>query len=233
MTARQHIWLWGLLIALIATVTMIATAAWSQTAVEIPIETIFRGDPGDLFTVGEAPAPAGAQCAAELTFGNNPGDEPSTHPNNDILVGPVTFTNVENGTFQAAGLTFISDGTNQVYVRLGGDGVFSAGFTLEVTCNPPKQPDTTTTTSVPTITTTSAPESSTTTTTANGPPVSTTTSPPPVGGIDTGGGACADGACDGSLSPLTTWLLIGAAWFGISGLAWAAIAALRREMRGE
>ena len=226
MTATQRLYLIVLLIvSMIVWVLLWTVPAQAQTTVEIPIETIFRGDPGDLFAIGEAPAPAGTQCVAELEGHNNE----STHPDSDILVGPATFTDVENGTFQAAGLTFTSDGVNKVYVRLGGDGVFSAGFLLEVTCNPP-----TTTTSIATPPTTT--RSPTTTlveppaTTA--PPVISTTSPPPVGGIDTGGGACADGACD-SLSPLTTRLLIGAVWFGISGLAWAAIASLKKEMQGE
>lgn len=217
MTTRQRIWTWGGIIALIAAVTLIATAAWSQTTVEIPIETIFKGDPGDLFAIGEAPAPAGTQCVAELEGHNNE----SIHPDSDILVGPATFTDVENGTFQAAGLAFTSDGVNQVYVRLGADGVFSAGFLLEVTCNPP---NTTTTTNTATPTTT-LPQPSTTVAepppTTVTPPATTTTSPPPVGGIDTGYGACADGACDGSLSPLVTWLLIGVALPMVGGLIWA------------
>lgn len=214
-------------------VALIAAALQPMT-ITIPITTVLRGEPGTLFLVGEAPAPAGAECVAELEGRNNK----STHPDSDILVGPVTFTDVENGTFQAAGLTFISDGTNRVYVRLGADGVFSAGFLLEVTCNPPT---TTTTTTEPiastsSTTTTPTPQPPTTTTTAvfvttSMPSVTTTPStlsPPPEGGIETGGGACDDGACDGSLSPLLTWIGIGAVWFALSGLAWAAIAYPRK-----
>ena len=196
---------------------------------EIPIETVHKGVPGELFHEGTIPVEPGAACIAELTFENDPGEEPSIHLGNDILVGPVTFTNVENGMFEAAALPFISDGVNEVMVRLGIDGVFSAGFTLEVTCNPPST--STSTTSALTSTTTANPDTSSSTTIAN--PSSTTLSPPPVGGVDTGFGSCADGACDGfSLSPLATWLGIGVVWFLLAGLAWAFIAGTTRRSDG-
>ncbi len=197
---------------------------------EIPIETVHKGVPGELFHEGTIPVEPGAACIAELTFENDPGEEPSIHLGNDILVGPVTFTNVENGMFEAAALPFISDGVNEVMVRLGIDGVFSAGFTLEVTCNPP----TTTTTISPTTTvppaTTETTVPSVTTTTLIPPATTTTLSPPPVGGVDTGFGSCADGACDGfSLSPWQTWLGIGVVWVFLAGLYWAAIAGATRR----
>lgn len=217
-------------IAVFWLIALVATAASSQTTIEIDIdfETIYRGDPGDLILVGEAPAPIGEECAAELEFGNN--EAQSMHPGSDILVGPTGFLDVENGTFEAAGLTFISDGTNLVYVRIGVDGVFSGGLILEVTCNP-SEPAPTTTTEPPVTTsstTTIATPAPSTTTTINGVttsvPSATTTTETPVGGIDTGGGACADWACTGSLSPPLTWTGIAAVWAAISGLAWAAIA---------
>ncbi len=198
-----------LTITLIAAAVLYGPAVWAQedTRWEIPIETVFKGDPGDLFLEGTFSAMAGDECVAALTFGNNPAEEPSIHLGNDILVGPVTFTNVENGMFEAAALTFIATGNNDVAVRLGADGVFSGGFTLEVTCNPPTTTTTSTTTPEPTTTTPVSPP----TTVPPAPP--TTLSPPPVGGVDTGGGGCADGACDGfSLSPLATWTLYIAAW---------------------
>lgn len=225
MTRRQRIWIAGLAVALAASIVLVgASVAYGQETtpqgmtVEIPIETTLRGDPGELFAVGEAPAAVGVQCVAELEGRNNE----SVHPDSDILVEPITFTDVENGTFQAAGLTFISDGTNQVFVRLGADGVFSAGFLLEVTCNPPNE----TTTTVPGVTTTTVSTSTTppttaVTTTPTLPVTPTTLSSPPVGGVDTGGGACADGACDDSLSPVTTWLLISGTLVASSGLVWA------------
>ena len=231
MNARQRVWMWGLLITLIAATVLITTAVRAQD-VELPIDTIYRGDPGEIIHVATIPADPGVECVAVLESRNNE----SMHPNNDILVGPVTFTNVETGTFAAAGLTFTATGPIDVAVRLGGDGVFSAGFTLEVTCNPPTTTTTetpSTTSTVPNVTTTAAPPAVTT----------TTLSPPPVGGIDTGGGACADDSCanqvlasaelaeetTGSLSPLVTWLLIGVVWLFTAGLAWAFIAGATRK----
>ncbi len=216
MTNRQRIWIVGVSIALTAAIVFLATSVVRAQDIDLPIDTRFRGDPGDLFPIATIPAKPGLDCVAELEGRNNN----SIHPDNDILAGPVTFTDVENGTFKAAALTFVSTGPIDVAVRLGGDGVFSAGFTLEVTCNPPTT-TTPTTTSLPSssTTTTTAPDSSSTTV-----PLapSTTLSEPPVGGIATGGGACADGSCDGwSLSPLTTWLLIGGVWFLLAGLAWS------------
>ncbi len=240
MTRRQRIWTAALTVALIAGIVLIATAANGQETtkatermtVEIPIDTVFRGAPGDLFLEGTFTAAPGDSCVAELTFTNSPIDEPSIHLNNDILVGPVTFTDVENGTFEAAALTFVATGSNDVAVRLGSN-VFSGGFTLEVTCNPP------TTTTEPTVpststTTTGVPPEVSTTTTVSVPPVTTTTlSPPPVGGVATGGGHCADGACDGfSLSPLLTWIGIGVVWALLAGLIWAFIAGATRRSDG-
>ena len=230
MNARQRVWMWGLLITLIAATVLITTAVRAQD-VELPIDTIYRGDPGEIIHVATIPADPGVECVAVLESRNNE----SMHPNNDILVGPVTFTNVETGTFAAAGLTFTATGPIDVAVRLGGDGVFSAGFTLEVTCNPP----TTTTAppeSSPSTTTTPTPVPSTTTTTGSvttslPSATPTTLSEPPVGGVDTGGGACANHGC-GSLSPLVTWVLIGVIWVSLAGLAWAFIAGGNRSRDG-
>ncbi len=225
----------GVIIA--AVVFGFAVGAYGQEivpqGVDLPIETIYRGQPGDINPVATIPAEPGLQCVAVLESRNNE----SEHPNSDILVGPVTFTNVETASFQAAALTFISTGPIDVAVRLGGDGVFSAGFTLEVTCNPP-----TTTTPSPSTTRSTTPSSSTTSTSVvdSVPPTTsplappTTLSPPPVGGVDTGYGSCANGACDGfSLSPLATWTLYITAWLLASiGLS-TFIAIVNRKESGE
>ncbi len=192
----QRIWNIGLAIAIIAGLVLIATAVMAQD-VEVPIDTVYRGRPGTIVPVATIPAEPGLDCAAILESRNND----SVHPNSDILVGPIAFTDVESGSFQAAGLTFVSTGPINVAVRIGGDAVFSAGFTLEVTCNPPTT--TTSTAEPPTATTTTTTTPSPTTT---APPATTTTTPPPVGGVPTGGGACADGTCESSLSPLATWI---------------------------
>ncbi len=54
----------------------------------------------------------------------------------------------------------------------------------------------------------------------------------PIDGVDTGGGACADGACNGGLSPLLTWTLIGVVWMLLAGLAWAFIHGATRRHDG-
>ena len=156
--------------------------------VEIDLEQIHRGDPGDRFL--EAEISAGGQfgwtCVASLDRRNNE----STHDGTNLIivsgVNSVTFGNIESVSFDEATRSFTIDGTIQVYTELGVDGVSSMGFLLEFECNPP------------TTTTTLEPIPSTTTTvpvTTTVPSVTTTTTPPPINGIDTGGGACADGGC--------------------------------------
>jgi hypothetical protein len=163
-------------VAFIAFVLLGTAAALAAETIEIPITTVLRGDPGQVFPIGTVPAQPGDECVAQLEARNNE----SIHPDSDILVGSVTFFDVEDRAFQAAGFTFIATGPIDVAVRLGADGVFSAGFLLEVTCNPP----TTTSTSPPSTT------STTTATSTSEPDVSTTTlSPPPVGGVPAGGGS--------------------------------------------
>ncbi len=225
MTNRRRVWTYGLLIALIAAAILYAPAVWGQeTRLEVDVDTVHKGDPGDLFFEGSYDAVAGEECVAILESVTN---NDSVHPGNDLIVGPVTFTNIESGTFEAAGLSFVADGPGDVMVRLGADGVFSAGFTLEVTCSPPTT--TTTVGATSTTTTTTAPS----TTTSTPPATPTTLSPPPVGGVDTGYGSCADGACDGfSLSPWQTWAGIGVVWVLLAGLYWAAIAGATRRSDG-
>ena len=207
----------GILLALLVVfvfLVVVANAAQAAGSVSIP-DDVFRGDPGDVFHAGTIPATAGDECAATLTYTNNEGQ--SEHPDTDILVGPVTFPDVEHGAFVSAGLTFTATGPVDVALRIGSDGVSSGGYLVEVTCNPPPNTTTTTTTTTSSTTTTSP----TSTTTSTFPPATTTTTePPPINGVDTGGGACADGGCAGGnglllaglLAMLGAGLLIGAGW---------------------
>ncbi len=218
----------GALMLLVAVIVgfALAGAEAQETRLEVDVDTVHRGDPGELFFEGSYNAEAGEECVATLESVTN---NESIHPGNDLIVGPVTFTNIESGSFEAAGIAFIADGPGDVMVRLGADGVFSAGFTLEVTCNPP----TTTTQPPESSTTTTLTIPPTTTTTTNGvttsiPSATTTTTPPPINGVDTGGGACADGACEGSLSPLATWLTMLAVFALATGSAWAFMRAWTR-----
>ncbi len=202
----------ALLIVFVVLVVVAQAAEGAAGAVSIP-DDVFRGDPGDVFHAGTIPANAGDECAATLTYTNNEGQ--SEHPDTDILVGPVTFPDVEHGAFVSAGLTFTAAGPVDVALRIGSDGVSSGGYLVEVTCSNP--PQSTTTTPPSTTTTTHVSTSSTTTTL---PPATTTTEPPPVNGVDTGGGACADGGCAGGnglllaglLALLGAGMLVGAGW---------------------
>ena len=223
-------WIIGLAIALVAFMVLMAGSTWGQD-LDIPIDTIHSGAPGELFLEGEVAVQSGDKCVAVLTWTNNIRD-PSDHPNTDILVGPITFFDVERGINFTATASFTATGIVEVYTRLGGDGISSGGGNLEVTCNPPTtsstKPDTPPTTTV--VTSTVA-----TSTTQSPPPsaTSTTLSPPPVGGVATGGGVCADGACDGwQLTTKQTWLGIGVVWALLAGLAWAAIAGATRRADG-
>ena len=211
----------GILVALLVVFAVLVVVANAAQAADVSIpDSVFRGDPGDVFHAGTIPATAGDECAAQVTYTNNEGQ--SEHPDTDILVGPVTFPDVEHGAFMSAGLTFIATGNVDVALRLGSDGVSSGGYLVEVTCNPPTTTTTTTTTPSPTTTSTTVPSSTTTSTSVvvtvpptTIPPVTTTTEPPPINGIDTGGGACADGGCDSR-----NWLLLAGVGIGVfAGLA--------------
>ncbi len=173
-------------VALVAGVVLYATAALADSTVTVPIDTVHRGVPGQVFP--EATIDAVGACAATLRWDNNV-PEPSEHPDTDIIVGPVTFTNVERGDFVDAALTFTGTGPTDVSTRLGGDGVTSGGFTLEVSCQ-----ESSTTTTPPDTTTTTA--GSTPPTSTPNPVTTSTLSPPPLGPVETGFGSCADGACD-------------------------------------
>lgn len=179
MSKRTQVILVGSLIAI--TMIFVVTAAAAST-IEVPIDTVYRGDPGELFHVATIPAVDGDECTAILEGRNNE----SIHSDSDILVGSIVFADVEDGAFSAAGLSFTATGPIPVAVRLGGDGVFSAGFFLEVTCEPTITTSTTSTTVGPSI----APIPTTTSTTLlTNPSVPTPTTPPPVGGVPAGGGS--------------------------------------------
>jgi len=223
-TNRERIWIWGLAITLIASTLLLpAAAAQGQTPdVDIPIDTILRGEPGDTFLMATVTASPGLACDAFLDGRNNE----SVHPGTDILIQSganfAMIGDVETAAFNTDSTTFTTGGLIEVFIRLGADGVSSTGFTLALDCQPhidqpPPPIDGTTTTTTTAVTTT---------TTTPPPATTTTTEPPPINGPDTGGGACADGACNGfSLSPFATWLWLFAALFGVlgAGLAWAVV----------
>ena len=229
---KRLFWIIGLAIALVAFLVLMAGHAYGQT-IDIEIGTI-RGDPFELVFIRELPAGVGDSCTGQVDARNNE----STRDDTDFVFisgGEVVLTiaGVEAVGFDGAGIGFTSNGPIETYIRLGVEGLYSAGVLLEVTCNPPTT--TTTTTSIPSSSTTVTTSIPSTSTTSTSTPASTTTlSPPPVGGVDTGAGACADGACDGfSLSPLATWTLYIAAWLiAIMGLSTFIAIVSRKESGG-
>ena len=168
--------------------------AYGQTT-EIPIVGTFHGVDGELFPVGELRAVPGEECVAVVGTTNNESEHDGT--NFVIIHGEPPFTDavildIESAAFGVGSASFTAASEIlSFFIQVGPDEVASVDFLLEITCNPPttttEPPESGSTTTVPIVTTTTL------------PPVTTTTEPPPINGVDTGGGACADGACDGSL----------------------------------
>jgi len=195
----RRIWVWGLLVALIAGLVLSAGPVSGQTAMvdlEIPEGPPYpRGPEGStLLAAGPVDAPASGQlCDVRVTSTNNR----SVHPGNALLIrsgaSSVTIPNVESESFMTAifddALTL--DGPVSVYFLFGAGEVFSAGFHITLICNP------TTTTTISETTTTIGSSPSTTV------PSSTTSSSIPTG-IPSGIGPVEDVATDG-LSPAATW----------------------------
>ncbi len=157
----------GIIIGVVLGLTSGANAA---DPIDIEIGTI-RGDPFELVFVAGLPAEVGDSCTGQVDARNNE----STRDDTDIVLisagtTVLTIAGVEAEGFGGAGIGFTANGPVGVYIRLGIEGLYSAGVFLEVTCNPPN----TTTTVSPTT------SSSTTTTTSTGPPLSTSSTVPPV-----------------------------------------------------
>ncbi len=169
----------GLLVMGLVSSMGVALAAFQIVTVIIPLETIVRGDPGEILAVrdpipvSELNAEPGWFCDVAVIAGN--GD--SEHNGTDLIIGSngdeVTAFNVEataGGTTEAAGTLTLGESVT-FDGRLGEDGVLSAGMSVVFECFEERPPSSTTTT---TTTTTTEPPGSTTTTTTT-PPVTTTT----------------------------------------------------------
>ena len=223
-------------------------AIGQTTGVDLDLNQIRERVSGERFLEAEISVTdeqIGQTCDANLDRRNNESthavDGHPDHGTNIIIesgVNGTVFTNVESEAFEEATRSFVIGGPIRVYTQIGHDEVSSMGYGLEFECNP-LTTTTSTTSPPPTV------DSTTTTSTTGPPPVTTTTEPPPINGIDTGGGGCADGACDvsmaattlsadgnWSLSPLTTWVLIGVVWSLLAGLAWAFIHGATRRSDG-
>ncbi len=166
----------------------LALAAGPVTVI-IPLETIVRGNPGEILPVrdpipvSELDAEPGWFCNVAVIAGN--GD--SEHNGTDLIIGSngdeVTAFNVEataGGITEAAGTLTLGE-TVTFDGRLGEDGVLSAGMNVVFECfeeRPPPSSTTTTivtSTTIPTSTTTTTEPSATTTTQS---PTTTSTSVP-------------------------------------------------------
>ena len=207
----------------------LAAAALAQTGVEIPLDRIHRGEPGDRFLEAEISATneIGWTCGAFLErFNNESTHAKDGHPEHgtNLIVesgtNGVTFANIESEAFEEATRVFVLDGDIKVYTQIGEDGVSSMGFLLEFECNPPTTTTTSTTTTQPGTTTTTP---SVTTTTAPPASTTTTTEPPPINGIDTGFGGCADGACDPVVAVASSFWSAGLLWMALGIVALVAL----------
>lgn len=145
--------------------------------IEIPLGTVVRDEPGSLTVLAEVAVPADLQgrfCDVESRAQNNA----STHTGNDLLVASdgtaVELLDVEAfpGKITAALVELRLGPTVRVTLRMGTDGVFSAGSSLVVLDCPTTPPTTTTTVTPPSSTSTTTPGS---TTTVVEPPASSST----------------------------------------------------------
>jgi hypothetical protein len=157
----------GLIVLSIGLVLVMAPVAGGQeeVAIEIPLDTLVRAEPGSEHLLGSAEVPAeliGVTCPVAAVAQN----QTSVHPGNNLVVATdgdsIVLEDVERApgavTVAEEELTFGS--TLTVTLVLGEDGVFSAGMTVKF-CD---IPETTTTTTVETTTSTTEATSTTTTT---------------------------------------------------------------------
>lgn len=166
-----------------ATAGFAAPPAWAQDqpVIEIPLDTVVRGDPGsehELATVASDPEDVGLECDVAAEGVNNE----SPHPDTDLLVrsgdAEVVVPDVERepGAVTEAADTITLGPDVSVFVRLGPDGIFSGGLVLTLDCMSMETTTTTTSTTTTTVVETTTTTNSPTTTTVP----STTTSVPVV-----------------------------------------------------
>ena len=195
---------WGVVWAFIVLATFLTMAgvfsplpaAAAERIITVPDGTITRGTPGSSVSLGSATTIPGLDCVFNLSSVNEAQD--SIHDNYLVIqIGAVAHSLLieqGSGSVETGPFTVTTGTTVELWVRLGDDGVSSAGAAVDMDC-PPPPPETTTTTEAPppeTTTTTEAPPPETTTTTlqicavsdcnvVDPPPETTTTTeaPPP------------------------------------------------------
>jgi hypothetical protein len=205
-------------LALLA-VLLIAIPAMAQTetdTIEILVDGIVRGDPGEVIHIESVTVPeglVGRTCTGVAASQNNE----SQHVDNDFILSSGATT-AEISNWEAVPLattamsgTLVLGPTVNVDLRLGPGGVSSGGVLIILTCAAPEPPETTITTAPPPPTT--APPPPTTSQTD-------ATVPPPVGPVDAGGGATAGRSGEAAM----LWLGGGA----LALLGGATVLAMRR-----
>jgi hypothetical protein len=102
------------------------------SVIEIPLDTVVRGEPGSVHQLTSVPVAAG-DVGRECTVAAEGINNESVHPNSDLLVrsgnSEVVIPDVErapNVRTEASG-TLVLGSEVSVAVRLGADGVFSGG----------------------------------------------------------------------------------------------------------
>jgi hypothetical protein len=208
---------------------LVAAPAVAQTDhIEILLDHVLRGDPGDVYVVHTEPvdpALVGGTCSATAQTENNA----SEHANNDLLIvsgaDAMTIPNFEAVAGQVTATTgpLTLGESITVSIRLGGDGISSEDLRIVLSCARQEPEPTTTTTAAPepTTTVTSPPQPRTTVTT----PPKTAPAPPadpetraiqavaeaPVGGVSAGGGSTV-----ATSSPDRGVMALGAALFALA-----------------
>ena len=147
----------AIIVAALATLTVIGTSSAFGAEFVIPIDTVVRADEGSITLLETETTPSelvGSTCVGIAVAGN----QESVHPNNDLIIASggasVVLEDVErepNVVTDATGSITLGE-TVSVSLRMGPDEVFSGGLLIEIGGN--CTPVTTTTTPAPTTTTT-------------------------------------------------------------------------------
>ena len=210
-------------LAIVGALLVAAPAVAQTNQIEIFLDQVLRGDPGDVFVVHTEsvdPALVGGTCSGTARTENNA----SEHPSNDLLIASgvdaMTIPDFEAVAGQVTSMTGpVTLGESiTVSIRLGGDGISSGGLHIAFSCTPQQpEPTTTTTEPEPTTTVTSPPQPRTTVTT----PPTTAPAPPadpeiraiqavaeaPIGGVSAGGGSTAAFSVGAAVAALGAALL--------------------------
>ncbi len=158
----------------------------SSPSITVSVDTVVYGDPGSVHELASAAVDAslqGSSCTVTAVASNNE----STHPNSNLTVASgvssAAILDVESSPDKVTdGDGTLVLGTQlTVSVTLGGDGVFSGGVEVTVTCQspPPTTTEPPTTTSPPPTTTVPVGPIVEVTTAMRTPPVAVAAAPVP------------------------------------------------------